>query len=300
MTTTTTTTTSKSAIAVNTASMSLADRAYHHIREKLLMGGGLAEGQKLTQESLAEEFGISRTPIREALGRLASEGLLERDVDSLGVKAINRVELEELLLLRQSLEVLGVGLAAKRATDPQLRELRMIFDHLRTLTRELVRKSLRERQGELGDQLAMTDMLFHMQILDMAGSPRLVKMVTDFHVLTRRYHHHMFRTLPNLARVLLEHWRIMRAVTRHDAKASQRLMRRALSITRRRVLHFYDQEQRHRSAPPTVTDFSALRDRLVELSGLRGSLAEDDPSRKVPDVSDRRRRRRRCRSRDSE
>lgn len=81
-------------------------------------------GDRLVESDLAERFGVSRTPIREALQRLETQSLLARDGRSLIVASLDHNQLAELYVVRAELEGLAANLAARHATDEEVRVLR--------------------------------------------------------------------------------------------------------------------------------------------------------------------------------
>ncbi|MGB0660363.1 MAG: GntR family transcriptional regulator [Mangrovicoccus sp.] len=81
-------------------------------------------GDRLVESELAERFGVSRTPIREALQRLETQSLLTRDGRSLIVASLDHNQLAELYMVRIELEGLAARLAATHATDEEIRVLR--------------------------------------------------------------------------------------------------------------------------------------------------------------------------------
>lgn len=81
-------------------------------------------GDRLVEVELAERFGVSRTPIREALQRLETQGLLSRDGRSLIVSSLDHNQLAELYVVRAELEGLAARLAAKHASPEEVRVLR--------------------------------------------------------------------------------------------------------------------------------------------------------------------------------
>ncbi len=80
-------------------------------------------GDRLVESDLAERFGVSRTPIREALQRLETQSLLTRDGRSLVVASLNHNQLAELYVIRAELEGLAARLAARHATDEEIKVL---------------------------------------------------------------------------------------------------------------------------------------------------------------------------------
>jgi DNA-binding GntR family transcriptional regulator len=90
-------------------------------------------GDRLVESELAERFGVSRTPIREALQRLETQSLLVRDGRSLIVAALDHNQLAELYVVRAELEGLAARLAARHATAEEVRVLRGMIEADRRL-----------------------------------------------------------------------------------------------------------------------------------------------------------------------
>lgn len=93
-------------------------------------------GDRLVESELAERFGMSRTPIREALQRLETQGLLMRDGRSLMVASLDHNQLAELYVVRGVLEGLAARLAARHATPEEVRLLREMAESHRALTED--------------------------------------------------------------------------------------------------------------------------------------------------------------------
>ncbi len=85
--------------------------------------GGYKPGDRLVESDLAEKFGMSRTPIREALQRLETQSLLARDGRSLIVNSLDHNQMAELYVVRSELEGLAARLAARHATQEEVRVL---------------------------------------------------------------------------------------------------------------------------------------------------------------------------------
>ena len=90
-------------------------------------------GDRLVENELADRFGVSRTPIREALQRLETQGLLTRDGRSLIVASLDHTQLSELYVVRGELEGLAARLAARHATSEEIGVLRDMLDADRAL-----------------------------------------------------------------------------------------------------------------------------------------------------------------------
>lgn len=105
----------------------LIDSVYARLRD-LILSNELRAGQKLVDRDLAEQLGVSRTPVREALGRLAMMGLVEsRSRRGYYVKQYTAEEMTDLYEFRKILEVNAARLAAKNADSAQMREFERIL-----------------------------------------------------------------------------------------------------------------------------------------------------------------------------
>ena len=143
------------------------------VLEDEIVSGAIEPGVVLRQEQLSERFGVSRTPIREALRRLAALGLVSF-VPNRGVRVrtLSREELREAFLVRAELESLATELATPRMTADDLRRLDEAELRFSVLTLELRAKA---RSGVEDNGLAIEWMkanyAFHDVIYDAAGSP---------------------------------------------------------------------------------------------------------------------------------
>lgn len=90
-------------------------------------GGLYRPGDRLVESELAERFGVSRTPIREALQRLETQSLLTRDGRSLIVSSLDHNQVAELYAVRSELEGLAARLAARHATDEEIQVLQAML-----------------------------------------------------------------------------------------------------------------------------------------------------------------------------
>ena len=125
--------------------LSLAEQAYRHIRGKLA-DGELAQGKQLVNRVLADENGVSVIPVREAINRLTSEGLVEH-VPGAGafVRRVDCEQLNNLYVLRDALESCAAGEAARNITPYQLEELESLLNEAREITKQVASNAKKVR-----------------------------------------------------------------------------------------------------------------------------------------------------------
>jgi DNA-binding GntR family transcriptional regulator len=141
--------------------------------EDAVISGELAPGTVLRQETLSERFGVSRTPIREALRRLAATGLVSFEPNrGVRVRAIPREELREAFLVRAELEALVTELAVPRFDEARLLALRAAEADFALLTVELLdRRRGEEERTELTGEWVRANYRFHDVIYEAAAVP---------------------------------------------------------------------------------------------------------------------------------
>ncbi|MGR3762124.1 GntR family transcriptional regulator [Roseobacteraceae bacterium NS-SX3] len=174
-------------------------------------------GDRLVESDLADRFGVSRTPIREALQRLETQSLLERDGRSLIVASLDHNQMAELYVVRRELEGLAAQLAARHATEEEIKVL----------------KEMVAADDELVDnptELARANRRFHEQIHLASHNRYLVQQLNLVH-----------RTMALMATTSLaaagrgkiaqsEHKGIVDAIERRDEEAAGRALKEHISI----------------------------------------------------------------------
>jgi len=131
----------------------------------LVLGGGVAPGERLSEAALAERLGISRTPLRAALARLQQEGLLEQ-IPSGGytVRSFTIADIFDAIELRGVMEGTAARLAAERGvTSAQLKAINQLLDELDGCFRERPEDMLFDNYVELNGE-------FHAMLAGLAGS----------------------------------------------------------------------------------------------------------------------------------
>jgi DNA-binding GntR family transcriptional regulator len=196
----------------------LADQAYDALRQEII-SGKLQPGERLTERHLAQRLGVSPTPIREALGRLEHEHLIERtQTRRIQVAKPSRRRLYELVLMEAALRGVAAQLAAENATDKELAAIEKTHRQFTALVLSPERA------------LATTRRL-HEQIDRASHNESLVRMIATVTAFDWQFRLETLREIygPNRNAVLerhREHGRIVDALMSRDGDAAEELMRR--------------------------------------------------------------------------
>lgn len=210
----------------------LSDRAYQEIR-KGLTTGHFAPIQPLVIRTLAQNYGISATPIREALQRLVAERLLEVLPNrSIVVPRMTRRRFRELFPIRGALEGLATELAVPIFDDAEKLRLQTLLDRIAETTRSYDSRTYLKLNRE-----------FHFAIYEKAGNPELLRLIQDMWlkvgpVFTGLFDDDHYRHHAND-----EHLHIVEAILRGDAPAARLAMEQDLYLAAESLLpHLGDDE----------------------------------------------------------
>jgi DNA-binding GntR family transcriptional regulator len=204
---------------------SLADRAYHAIRE-MIVSLELRPGAVIDERDLMARLGIGRTPIREGLRRLAQERLVEvYPRRGMFVTSVEIRDLASLAEVRSVLESHVARLAAERATDDDRAALDSLLDELET-------------GADLDPaELMALDERIHRQVYRSAHNPFLEATLEEYYVLALRIWHLALDRARTLEQAVLGHRELLEAIRDGDAARAEVTMRR-------HVLDFEDSMRR--------------------------------------------------------
>ncbi|MFI6344347.1 GntR family transcriptional regulator [Streptomyces sp. NPDC050560] len=217
--------------------LSKSDLAYAELRGRIL-SGALPAGSRLAQYDLAESLNMSITPLREAIRRLSSEGLVEvethRDVR---VSAMNSVEARQLFEVRLSLDPTAAELAATRRTDEDVAVMRAAVNGLLPVTRQW------------GEEALTAHRAFHQALYRASHNDVLIRLLDDLWDKSDRYRRLGLELPPGdepRTRDLDEHHRLVDLVVEGRARDASRLMRAhvANSLTASAISALEDREGR--------------------------------------------------------
>ena len=158
---------------------SLAEKSYQYIRERLSRGD-LAPGNQLVNRVLAEAIGVSVIPVREAINRLASEGLVEH-VPGAGafVRQPSRQDLDDLYVLRDALESCAAAEAARHITESQLLELQSILERFIETAKQIQKQPKKHSNKRQQSRWLDDEKIFHELLVDASRNEILAKVIRD-------------------------------------------------------------------------------------------------------------------------
>ena len=193
---------------------SLADRAYDAIRE-MIVSLELRPGAVIDERGLMERLGIGRTPTREAVRRLAQEGLVDvYPRRGMFVTSVEIGDLASLAEVRSVLESHAARLAAERATDEDRETLEGLLDEL-------------ERRSDLDTRELMgLDERIHRQIYSSAHNPFIESTLEAYYVLALRIWYLALDQARELEQAVLGHRELLEAILDGDADRAEGTMRR--------------------------------------------------------------------------
>ena len=186
----------------------------------------LKPGERLMEIQLADEMGVSRTPVREAIRRLEQEGLVVM-VPRKGayVSGISMKDIHDVYEVRSALEVLAVELAAERITDDELEEL----------GRQVVRESEVTEANEI-NELVYIDSSFHEMIYKYARNTRLVHFINVLQEQMQRYRAVSLANVGRSRSALDEHKEIVDALAAHNGKLAAKLVKEHVANAERAMI----------------------------------------------------------------
>lgn len=209
--------------------LTLWQRVYDHLRERIL-SGALHPGAELAEVALSEELGVSRGPIREAIGRLASEGLVTvRPRRGAVVCSLSKEEFLELYQVREALELMAVKLAVPRLRAED-------FEALGGLMEAMAHHAERDEVDDFFEANAA----FHGRLLEASGNAKLQELYRQLLGQLGRYRLRSLMLRGNLQRSVAEHAAILRAAKRGDAQRAAHLMSEHIRVPQRSLKRLSD------------------------------------------------------------
>ena len=206
----------------------LAGKSYNHLRQKLLRGD-LPAGSQLVNRVLAKEIGVSMAPVREAIGRLADEGLVKQ-VPGAGafVKDFSRKDLNEIYIVREAVEGTAAAEAARNISMRQIDELNEICVQWKGLLYAIRKEPSKIASSELAADWAEIDSRFHEVLVEASHNSLLQKIVQESRLLSKVFK--ATKDVPNLLSLRQAAWTwhdhvaLVRAVEKRNPELARDLM----------------------------------------------------------------------------
>lgn len=191
----------------------LNQRVYSQLREMILTGN-LATGAQIEERRLAEEMQVSRTPLREAIGQLVTEGIIEyRPYRGNSVRRFNAKQVRDLFHVRKALEALAMRLAIPKLSQEHIEHIRTILDDAQAAL----------DRGDISSYNE-SDRRFHNTILEITGNETLIESLSRLSAQIQMVRS-MANTDPGVAqRTAKERPLILAALEARDADRAASLM----------------------------------------------------------------------------
>jgi DNA-binding GntR family transcriptional regulator len=192
----------------------------HRVLRKAILSGDLPGGARLVQSEIAEQLGVSTTPVREALRNLTSEGLVDFDAHRGGVvRSLSAEELSEILELRALLEPHSIRRAAQRIDKETISELERIYELL-------------DHEEDIASWVDLNRQ-FHRLHSTAAGLPRLQALLIPLQDATATYTGQAARWSPELfKKAQQDHAAIIDGLRRRDGDALEATILRHIGLPR--------------------------------------------------------------------
>ena len=209
---------------MNHKMLSIADQIFNELEHDILTGV-YEHNELLTELKLSETLGVSRTPVREALGRLAQEHIVEMTSKGARVMGITEKDIEDIYAIRYRIESLAARMAAENADEQGLKELKRLLD-------------LQEFYTEKDDHdgINAADSGFHQALYALTKSPTMIHTLGPLHRRIVKYRRVSYETPDRANTSLKEHKGIYEAVAAHDGEKAEELMRVHIEKARKSIL----------------------------------------------------------------
>src|SRR5690606_7153560 len=205
----------------------LAEQVFARLQDDIVLGV-LKPGARLGEAELAARYGVSRGPLREAIRRLESRKLLQREPHvGARVASLSLNALIEIYRVREALEGMAARLAAETMSDAEIEGLQQVL-------------AQHEQQQDIQEDIAYFqregDLDFHYRIIQGSHNQTLIDMlIGELYHLVRMYRYQFSTATNRPKKALGEHRRILEAIEARDGEMAEMLMRRHISRARENI-----------------------------------------------------------------
>jgi len=179
------------------------------LREAII-NGVLEPGERLMEVQLAEELGVSRTPVREAIRKLELEGfVVMMPRKGAYVAGVSYKDIKDVFEIRAALEGLAAGLAAEKVTDNEIEQLERVLHY--------------EKEPATLEEMVQNDTDFHALLYKASRNERLINILGNLREQIHRFRSTSLAVPGRLRYAIQEHRAIVDAIARHDVEEAQTL-----------------------------------------------------------------------------
>jgi len=210
-------------------SPNLEDQVYKIIKDKIIWHG-IKMGERIIDKKLAEELGVSRSMVRQALTALAKEELLTM-VPRKGfhVREVTKKEIEEIYEVRKVLEVYAIKRTIPKITDRDITEVEMAFNEFK--------KNLGKNDTK---KFIKIDIKLHNLIIDNCNNSHIKKIIDKFKNLVNFYRFADQHKITRAKELYFEHYEIFKSIKSRDVELATELMSNHIENSKRNILKNYD------------------------------------------------------------
>jgi DNA-binding GntR family transcriptional regulator len=236
-------------VSLATANKSAKDRAYVYLHQQL-SSGALPAGHVISELQLSRTLGTSRSPIREAIGQLVSEGLLEQAPNrSAAVANLSREDVIDLFEVREALETYAARKVAQRGLHPTNHiQLKECLEATQAMIAQMKAVGQRAMTDEQMAEFTRTDHRLHALLVISTQNARMQKIVDDTRVLVRIFAmRHRGHDVAMLEKIQRQHTAIVQAVAKGKPEEAARLQSEHIKTSLQERLEEFDLWKRERA-----------------------------------------------------
>ncbi len=212
-------------------SPNLRDRVYEILKKSIIFQE-IQPGEKVDEEAVAKQLGVSRTPIRETLCRLENEGIV-KIIPRRGAFVVkhSREKINEILMVREALEGFAARMAADHADGSTMEQMRFLF-------KDFSESNIRDRSKDY----SQADLEFHNLIIQTSKNNLLINLMNTLndHIQMVRLQTVSLEGRPEQS--LIEHFKIIGALEQKDSSLAESLMREHIRNVRQSALRNFEED----------------------------------------------------------
>jgi DNA-binding GntR family transcriptional regulator len=234
------------------------EKAYQHIQSRIA-SGDLPSGGAISELLLAKELGSSRTPVREAISQLVSEGLLEQTPNrGTVVVRLTREDIIDLYELREALEVYVVAKVTREQLPAEdLKRLEQLSDNILALVNELEASGKQYLNLEQMQRFVAADRGFHTLLMAFSFNPRIRKVVDETRLLIRIFAMRRLGYDPEkLRNIHAQHAAILEAIVSRNPELAMHRLAEHIQISKQERLDEFDRNRRASTIEQSYSDLN--------------------------------------------